>query len=64
MPQPTAIIGAIPQKVAILQYVLTDITMTEVAGTMIFQGVLNGVSVVVLQCGISKVTAYLVITTI
>lgn len=54
---PIAIIGAMPQEVAILTDQLTNATTTEVAEVKIHSGEINGTPVVVLQSGIGKVNA-------
>ncbi|PIE46829.1 MAG: 5'-methylthioadenosine/S-adenosylhomocysteine nucleosidase [Gammaproteobacteria bacterium] len=55
--QPVAIIGAMPQEVAILTDKLTNAKTTEVAEVKIHSGKINSVPVVVLQSGIGKVNA-------
>lgn len=51
------IIGAMELEVATLKSKMQNITITKKAGREYFEGVLNGVDVVVVQCGIGKVNA-------
>lgn len=51
------IIGAMELEVAALKQELTQATQQEVAGMTFFDGKLDQVSVVVVQCGIGKVNA-------
>lgn len=51
------IIGAMELEVATLKSKMQNVTITKKAGREYFEGVLNGVDVVVVQCGIGKVNA-------
>jgi len=53
------IIGAMDVEVATLKANMTEKTETTVAGSVYCEGVLEGLSVVVVQCGIGKVNAAL-----
>lgn len=56
-PAPIGIIGAMPQEVQTLTEQLSDVKTIRIAGMTLTEGVLNGVTVVVMQCGIGKVNA-------
>lgn len=60
--KPIAIIGAMPQEIAILTDKLTNAQTTEVAGIAIHSGNINDTPVVVLQSGIGKVNASIATT--
>lgn len=51
------IIGAMELEVEELKAELKDVTITKHAGMDFYQGTLNGVSVVIVRCGIGKVNA-------
>lgn len=51
------IIGAMAQEVAILLSKMDQPQLTEIAGSKIYQGTINGVSVALLQSGIGKTAA-------
>ncbi|MDG2941395.1 5'-methylthioadenosine/adenosylhomocysteine nucleosidase [Exercitatus varius] len=51
------IVGAMAQEVEILAGLMTDRTVTKVASAVIFEGKIEGKSVVLLQSGIGKVAA-------
>ncbi len=53
------IIGAMDVEVATLKACMTDKTETTVAGSVYCEGLLEGLQVVVVQCGIGKVNAAL-----
>ena len=53
------IIGAMDVEVATLKASMTEMTETTVAGSVYCEGVLEGLPVVVVQCGIGKVNAAL-----
>lgn len=53
------IIGAMELEVDALKAQLSDVTVTKKAGMEFHEGTLNGVSVVVVRCGIGKVNAAL-----
>ena len=55
--KPIAIIGAMEQEVEQLRTAMTDCKETKLAGTVIYQGMLVGKQVVLMQCGIGKVNA-------
>lgn len=55
--QPIAIIGAMPQEVALLRTRLSQPSEERIADMVIHCGILSGVPVVVMQCGIGKVNA-------
>ncbi len=59
---PIAIIGAMPQEVTALTKQLEDKKTLNIAGINIENGQLNGVPVVVAQCGIGKVNATIATT--
>lgn len=59
---PIAIIGAMPQEVAILTDKLTDANTIEIAEVKIHSGEINDTPVVVLQSGIGKVNASIAAT--
>ena len=51
------IIGAMDIEVALLKEQMTGLTVTEKAGMVFFDGVLEGLPAVVVQCGVGKVNA-------
>lgn len=51
------IIGAMAQEVDILRQAMADVTTTEIAGCVIYQGKINGAEVALLQSGIGKTAA-------
>ncbi|AWX14489.1 5'-methylthioadenosine/S-adenosylhomocysteine nucleosidase [Mergibacter septicus] len=51
------IVGAMAQEVEILRSLIEDCRTTEIAGSKIFQGKINGKDVALLQSGIGKVAA-------
>ena len=51
------IIGAMDIEVALLKEKMTGLTVTEKAGMVFFDGVLEGLPAVVVQCGVGKVNA-------
>ena len=53
------IIGAMEQEVETLQKQLQDVKITQKAGSTFYEGVLEGMPVVVVQCGIGTVNAAL-----
>lgn len=55
--KPIAIIGAMSQEVEALKTRLKNLETIELAGMTIYNGFLDGVYVVVMQCGIGKVNA-------
>ena len=53
------IIGAMDVEVATLKEQMEDVTTCTQAGSVYFEGTLNGLPVVVVQCGVGKVNAAL-----
>ena len=53
------IIGAMEQEVETLQKQLQDVKITQKAGSTFYEGVLEGMPVVIVQCGIGTVNAAL-----
>ncbi|SFR63696.1 5'-methylthioadenosine/adenosylhomocysteine nucleosidase [[Clostridium] aminophilum] len=53
----TGIIGAMEEEVATMKEAITDLKTTSVAGMEFYEGKLDGVNVVVVQCGMGKVNA-------
>ena len=51
------IIGAMDVEVQTLKEQMADLTVTEIAGSAFFAGKLQGLPVVVVQCGVGKVNA-------
>ncbi|PIE42274.1 MAG: 5'-methylthioadenosine/S-adenosylhomocysteine nucleosidase [Gammaproteobacteria bacterium] len=54
---PIAIIGAMPQEITTLSEHMTQTETLTTAGMTLYNGFINNVSVVVMQCGIGKVNA-------
>ena len=51
------IIGAMDVEVALLKEAMEDLTVSIRSGMEFFDGVLEGVSTVVVQCGVGKINA-------
>ncbi|SES88903.1 adenosylhomocysteine nucleosidase [[Clostridium] aminophilum] len=53
----TGVIGAMEEEVGTLKEAITDLKTSSVAGMEFYEGKLDGVDVVVVQCGMGKVNA-------